>query len=165
MSKSCHIFVHWVLSKKRMSHSKTKLWNALSLVIHNICKFKNFQHLLEFRFGLLIQKKNIQNYIIIVFHLMYLTNSSLHPEGFNIGSQLLFYDRCKNIKWPFLFPVSSNATKICIWRFYLCWKWFPLQITDSFSFHSKLELRKIEAAMCIIAKLAFNTVSLWGWKN
>ena len=31
---------------------------------------------------------------------------------------------------------------------------------DPFSFHSKFELRKIEAVMCIIAKLAFNSVTL-----
>ena len=88
---------------------------------------------------------------------------SFQPVGYNIGWCLLFHIWCKTIKWSFLFPVSKNATKMCVCkRFHLCWKWTPLQIIDSFSCHSKFEFAKwkfsyaLVVYLCLVSKSAKN---------
>ena len=50
--------------------------SALSLVIYNICKFKTSEGV---QFDLLTLKK--QNCIIVILHLMSLTNPSFQPVG------------------------------------------------------------------------------------
>ena len=52
---------------------------------------------------------------------------------------------------------------VCV-RFDLCWKYTPLQITDSFSCHSKFKLFKMKVVLCISAELAFKFSLLRGWK-
>ena len=108
MSKSNHIFMKWVLSKKRMGYSDL-ISSAVILVIHNICKFKTFYLLLR----CLIwssNTKNIQNCIIVIFHLC-LANPSFKPVDYNVGWHLLFHNWCKTIKWLWLREIKDV---ICI---------------------------------------------------
>ena len=91
----------------------------------------------------------------------------MQPAVYNVGWHLLFDNWCKTIKWPFLFPVSKNTTKMCVCvceRFDLCWKHTPLQIMDSFSCHPKLNFSKMKVVLCISAELAFKFMLLRGWK-
>ena len=87
------------------------------------------------RFEVFWYWKTIQNCIIVIFHLKCLTNSFFEPAGYNVGWHLLFHNWCRTIKWPFLFPVAKNATKMCVCvcvcvcvsvcaceKFHLCWK-------------------------------------------
>ena len=92
----------------------------------------------------------------------------MQPAGYNVGWHL-FDNWCKTIKWPFLFPVSKNTTKMCVCvcvceRFDLCWKHTPLQIMDSFRCHPKLNFSKMKVVLCISAELAFKFMLLRGWK-
>ena len=64
--------------------------SALSLAIHDICKYKTF--LLLSRCSIWSSDtKNIQNCIIVIFHL-HLTKPYFEPMGYNVGSHLLFHN-------------------------------------------------------------------------
>ena len=80
---------------------------------------------------------------------MSLTSPSFQPVGYNVGLYLHFHNWCKAIKWPFLFHVAKNATKMCMCEwFHLCWEWTSTtDIMDSFSCHSKLH--KMKVVLCI----------------
>ena len=69
--------------------------SALSLVIHNVCKFKTFLLLLRCSIWS-SDTKNIQNCIIVISHLC-LTKPSFEPTGYNVASHLLFHNWCKTI--------------------------------------------------------------------
>ena len=69
--------------------------SALSLAIHDICKYKTF--LLLSRCSIWSSDtKNIQNCIIVIFHL-HLTKPYFEPMGYNVGSHLLFHNWYKTI--------------------------------------------------------------------
>ena len=94
---------------------------------------------------------------------------SFQSVGYNVGWHLLFHNWCEAIKWPFLFPVPKNATKMCLCVFiFLCvccvrgcvcvcvcvcvsvWKFSPmLKIMDSFFYLSKFKLRQMKLVICI----------------
>ena len=116
-------YVHAVGTLKEMDGSlKDIKTSALSLVIYNICRFKPFQLLVRCSIWS-SDIKIIQNCIIIIFHLMCLSNPSSELAVCNVASDLLFHNWCKTIKWPFLFTIPKNTTKMCVWeRFHLCWK-------------------------------------------
>ena len=91
-------------------------------------------------FGLLILK-TIQNCIIVIFHLMCLTNPFFHPAGYSFGWHLLFHNWCKAIKWSFLFSVPKSATKmyVCVkgffygkYNFHHSWVIFPTTLNSNF---------------------------------
>ena len=69
--------------------------SALSLVIHNVCKFKTFLLLLRCSIWS-SDSKNIQNCIVVIFHLC-LTKPYFKPTGYNVGLHLLFHNWCKTI--------------------------------------------------------------------
>ena len=100
--------------------------SALSVVIHKSANLKLSSSPWGVRFEVFWYWKNIQNCIIVIFHLMCLTKSSFQLAGYKVGWHLLFHNWSKTIKWPFLFPFAKNATKIvCVCtrkKFHLCWK-------------------------------------------
>ena len=149
VSKSNCMFIQWVLLKKRMGYLKS----ALSLAIHNVSKLKTF--LLLPRCSIWSSDtKNIQNCIIVIFHLC-LTKLSFEPTGYNVGSHILFHNRCKTIT-AFIpcFQERYRDVCVCVWekKVSLMLKINSLQIMGSFSCHSKFELRKMKVVICIIAK-------------
>ena len=91
-------------------------------------------------FGLLILK-TIQNCIIVIFHLMCLTNPFFQPAGYSFGWHLLFHNWCKAIKWSFLISVPKSATKmyVCVkgffygkYNFHHSWVIFPTTLNSNF---------------------------------
>ena len=67
--------------------TQTLLKSALSSAIHKISKFKTFLLLLRCPIWS-FDTKNIQNCIIVIFHLMHLTK----PSGYNVSSHLPFHN-------------------------------------------------------------------------
>ena len=71
------------------------------MVIHNICKFKTFQLFLRCSIWTSDTKKTCKT-VLPIF------------STYDVGWHLLFQNWCKAIKWMFLFPVSKNASEMCV---------------------------------------------------
>ena len=71
------------------------------MVIHNICKFKTFQLFLRCSIWTSDTKKTCKT-VLPIF------------STYDVGWHLLFQNWCKAIKWIFLFPVSKNASEMCV---------------------------------------------------
>ena len=111
VSKSNCMFIQRVLLKKRMGYLKS----ALSLAIHNVSKLKTF--LLLPRCSIWSSDtKNIQNCIIVIFHLC-LTTPSFELTGYNVGSHLLFHNWRKTIA-VFIpcFQERYRDVCVCVWE-------------------------------------------------
>ena len=87
---------------------KYLLKSALSLVIHKISKFKTFLLLLRCPIWS-FDTKNIQNCIIVIFHLMHLTK----PSGYNVSSHLPFHNWCKTIT-VFISCFQESYKDVCV---------------------------------------------------
>ena len=97
------LYVHTVGTPKETDGLlKDLIKSALSSVLHNVRKFKTFLFLLRCSIWS-SDTKNIQNCIIVIFHLC-LTKPSLEPTGYNVGSHLLFHNWCKTIAVFIPFP-------------------------------------------------------------
>ena len=110
------LYVHTVGTPKETDGLlKDLIKSALSLVIHNVCKFKTFLFLLRCSIWS-SDTKNIQNCIIVIFHLC-LTKPSLEPTGYNVGSHLLFHNWCKTIA-VFIpcFRERYRDVCVCVWE-------------------------------------------------
>ena len=90
---------------------KDLMRSALSLVINDICKYKTF--LLLSRCSIWSSDtKNIQNCIIVIFHLC-LTKPYFEPTGYNVGSHLLFHNWYKTIT-VFISCFQERYKDVCV---------------------------------------------------